>query len=252
MLRRGLAPVFSFGMTAIMVMSVVTFTPKVGAGSPDSNRSTPADQFRGRLSPELVELAADPDTTSDAEVRVILRTQATATELTDSLSRIGGEIKSPLPLIDAYVASVPRSALSVLAFDDLTDYVSLDREITLLTDQYDYNLVRVTTGAENVIGRGGLDPTRGEPEISDYLKSLPDGPNGTSISIAVLDSGIYDQGALHEDLRVINNPSNPRILAHQARHELRAIRVEKPHRFVRILNNFKRDFRRFFPLPFAA
>lgn len=213
MLRRGSATVLSLGMAAVLAIGFA-LTPEVDAGPPDSQWAT-TDELVDKLSPELVEMASEPTPDSNAEVRVIVRTRATKSQISDSLGLVGGRVESPLPLIDGYVASVPRTALQAIASDDLTDYVSLDREIKLLGDRYDYNLLRVTTGAENVIGDSGLEETGGDPAISDYLKSLPDGPNGSDISIAILDSGIYDQGELHEDLRAMNNPSESRILTHQ-------------------------------------
>jgi serine protease AprX len=71
----------------------------------------------------------------------------------------------------------------------------------------------VTTGAENVTGRNGIGSS--DRDTSDYVKSLPAGPNGRNVTIAILDSGIYDGDSLHEDLRAINNPQARRVLAHR-------------------------------------
>ncbi len=170
--------------------------------------------LESKLAPELAALDSYPTANESEEVRVIVETRAGKEQLSESVAAKGGRIRRSLPLVSGYVAEVPLSALSQIAADDDTVYISLDRKTTLLqTARYDNNLLRVTTGAENVIGNTGI--SNGDKDTGSYLKSISAGPNGKGITIAVLDSGIYDDDSLHEDLRAMNDPKTKRVLLHR-------------------------------------
>src|ERR1044071_5048977 len=111
----------------------------------------------GKLSPELKRMTFDVASTASESVRVIVQTRASLDQVDENINSKGGRVKRSLPLIGGYVAEIPRSSLAALAFDDDTVYVSLDRQTQLLQlPRYDNNVVRVTTGAENVTGGTGI------------------------------------------------------------------------------------------------
>lgn len=147
-------------------------------------------------------------------VRVIIQTLSSKRELEPRISLRGGRLGRALPLINGFVAEVPSTSLIAFATDGDTMLVSLDRPTTLL-GRYDQDLLRVTTGAANVIGRTGISDRSSHPAIDNFLGGLEAGPNGSGLTIAVLDSGLYDHDSLHEDLRVINNPASTRVVARQ-------------------------------------
>jgi serine protease AprX len=203
-------------LSLVLCVSLFPLTKTASANSLGAN-DEPLSADISRLSPQLEALATDSensDSNSSESVRVIVQTLAQDEQAGETITSKGGSIKRALPLINGYVAEVPRGSLKALASEEDTLYISLDRPTALLqSNRYDNNLVRVTTGAENVIGRNGINGY--DKETGDYLKSLRAGPNGKGVTIAILDSGIYDDGPLHEDLRAINNPQTRRVLVHR-------------------------------------
>lgn len=200
-------------LSLALCSSLVPLTPTASGNTFGAN-SDRLPTRNSKLSPQLEALAINPDSNSEESVRVIVQTLARGEQAGDTIISKGGRIKRSLPLINGYVAEVPRSSLKALASAEETIYVSLDRPTALLQSaRYDNNLVRATTGAENVIGRNGISSN--DKETSGYLKSLHAGPNGKGVTIAILDSGIYDDGPLHEDLRAINNSQTRRVLIHR-------------------------------------
>ena len=167
-----------------------------------------------KLATDVAALMSDGDDQSQT-VRVIVRSRASESDFRETLKGVGGRVTKSLSVIDSYAVDVPRSSLASLARDAETMFVSLDRETWLLADRYDYNLLRETTGAENVVGRDGLGsaPVRGDA-LSEYTRSLPPGPNGSGVTVAVLDSGIYDRGQLHEDFGKAYDAGSSRVLTH--------------------------------------
>ncbi|HEU4389627.1 MAG TPA: S8 family peptidase [Blastocatellia bacterium] len=168
-----------------------------------------------KVAPDVASLISETAGRSPETVRVIIRSRAGEREFRETLKGVGGRVTKSLAVIDSYAAEVPRGSLASLAQDSETMFVSLDRETWLLGDRYDYNLVRATTGAENVVGRDalGLPPLRGDA-LADYTRSLRSGPNGSGVTIAVLDSGVYDRGQLHEDFGEAYDACSSRVLAH--------------------------------------
>jgi serine protease AprX len=210
---RRWTPYFRLMFSLALCISLVRLTHTASANALGAE-DEPLPTRNSKLSPQLEAMAAPFDSGSDEGVRVIVQTRALGEQAGETIISKGGRIKRSLSLINGYVAEVPRSSLRALALDEETLYVSLDRPTALLqSDRYDNNLVRVTTGAENVIGRNGISSN--DKDTAEYLKGLRAGPNGRDVTVAILDSGIYDDGPLHEDLRAINNPHTRRVLAHR-------------------------------------
>jgi subtilisin family serine protease len=191
----------------------------VAAGSDTADSPCPVVGVDSKLSPEL-SLASDLD--PNEVIRVIVQTdpravaESSAIRLREKVTAGGGRLGAELPLINGHAAEIPRRLLSDLADDETTRYIALDRQTSLLQVQYDRNLLQVTTGASNVAGSNQIngEPADHNPTVRTYLQSLPAGPNGSHVTIAVLDSGIYDSDSLHQDLRSITDPNKPRILTH--------------------------------------
>jgi serine protease AprX len=191
----------------------------VAAGSDTEDSSCPVVAVDSKLSPEL-SLASDLD--PNEIIRVIVQTdpgadaESSTTRLKEKVAAGGGRLGTELPLISGHAAEIPRRLLSDLADDETTRYITLDRQTSLMQAQYDRNLLQVTTGASNVAGSNQIngEPADHNQAVRTYLQSLPPGPNGSRVTIAVLDSGIYDSDSLHQDLRSITDPNKPRILTH--------------------------------------
>jgi serine protease AprX len=206
----------SLMLALVCVCNLIAIAPAASADTLPSKLAFATEDKSRKLAPELEALAypSHQDSSETETVRVIVQTRANRDHLDEAITSKGGRVNRALPLVGGYVAEVPRSALAAVAFEDDTVYVSLDRPTELLQQgRYDANLVRVTTGAENVVGRSGF--ARGDRVGDDYLSSLPAGPNGKGVTIAVLDSGIYDDGFTHEDFRALNDPKTRRVLAHR-------------------------------------
>ena len=67
------------------------------------------------------------------------------------------------------------------------------------------------TGASQVIGADGLANSR-SPVVQQSGYIARNGPNGTGVTIAVLDSGIYGGDGLRSDLRSLTNTSSSRVI----------------------------------------
>jgi serine protease AprX len=213
-----------FSLISLFLIIALVMNLAVSAFAQDLNanyvRSMPEAndpvEHSDKLSPELLmELADGTNSESNKTVRVIVQTRATRDSLAQKIEAQGGHLKSALPLIDGFVVEVPRDALLDIAADSETDFVSLDRETNLLQTRYDHNLVLQTTGARNVVGRSGIDVDEvRDSAVRQYLRSLPDGPNGNDIAIAIFDSGIYDYGSEHQDLRAFDDLDEKRLVKH--------------------------------------
>ncbi|HKY03927.1 MAG TPA: S8 family serine peptidase, partial [Blastocatellia bacterium] len=207
---KGLTTVISLALMVILAVSLIAPSSVAAHNSIQVNEIAP----RTKVSPELDSLINEPGTSPSTDLRVIVQTRAKIEKINDSLTARGGRVKSSLPIVGGYVAELPASEIAALTEDDETIYVSLDRETTAL-QTYDQDLLRRTTGASNVSGRDGLGSNSDDRAVRDYVQSLPNGPNGRNLSIAVFDSGIYDCSSLHEDLRVISDASRSRVVARQ-------------------------------------
>jgi len=191
----------------------------VAADADTADSSCPVVGVDSKLSPEL-SLASDLD--PNEVIRVIVQTdpragaESSAIRLGEKVTAGGGRLGAELPLINGHAAEIPRRLLSDLADDETTRYIALDRQTSLMQAQYDRNLLQVTTGASNVAGSNQIngEPADHNQAVRTYLQSLPAGPSGSHVTIAVLDSGIYDSDSLHQDLRSITDPNKPRILTH--------------------------------------
>src|SRR5215208_5483654 len=180
---RRLVPYIRLILTLLLCINLVPLTRTASANTSSVNEDHLLNESC-KLSPQLEALAANSDSNTDETVSVIVQTTAQGEQAGKTITSKGGRIKRSLPLINGYVAEVPRSSLKTLASEEDTLYVSLDRRTTLLqAPRYDNNLLRVKTGAENVIGRNGI--ASNDKETSDYVKSLQAGPNGKGVTIAV-------------------------------------------------------------------
>jgi len=208
---KGLMSVISLALTLVIAVSLTSPVLALSAGCSQAGKSS----IGSKLAPELESLIDNSATHPEGMIRVIIQTRADENSLAGAVGAKGGRITGSLPLVGGYVAEVSPGDLSALASEQGTVYISLDRPTSLLQTRYDFDLLRATTGATNVVGNSGIDKSKGERVISDYIRSLPAGPNGGNISIAILDSGIYDYDSEHEDLRVVNDPSVARVLEHR-------------------------------------
>jgi serine protease AprX len=134
----------------------------VRAGSPAANarREEPAD----RVSPDLLELARDPESAS-RRVRVIVQGGAGLE------AALGAEVKTrgSFDTLGARVVELPARLVERLSEQKGVRFLSLDRETA------GFGHVTRTTGADDVRETAGTNVT---------------GLDGTGIGIAVLDSGI--------------------------------------------------------------
>ncbi|HEX8090588.1 MAG TPA: hypothetical protein VF762_17140, partial [Blastocatellia bacterium] len=150
---RRRTPYFRLMLSLALCISLVPLTASANTLGVEDG---PLLRGSSKLSPQLEALAAPSDSSPGESVRVIVQTRAHDERASETIISKGGHVKRSLSLINGYVAEVPRSSLRALALDEETLYVSLDRPTALLqSNRYDNNLVRVTTGAENVIGRNG-------------------------------------------------------------------------------------------------
>ena len=213
----------SVAITLVLAAGIMAPHPAAGAQAQSGAQAKLSDQDRdGKLAPELEALAASAN--SAETVRVIVQTGASAEEFDQAIAEKGGHVFRSLPLIHGYVAELPIGALRDVGAAGATEWISLDRPTALQGDSYDYNLLQATTGAQNILGKRSLSMTSaGGQAVGDYIQSLPNGPNGSGVTIAVLDSGIYDYDQEHQDLKRLGDPSSSRVLAH-----LNFVGKEKP------------------------
>lgn len=138
--------------------------------SADGNAENIEEQFVGdKLSPDLRELTQTAG--SEAKrVRVIIQTgDAERGELRALLGKYGVRVNQEMSQLNAFDVTLPVRALEAVADSNLTKHLSLDREVK------SFGHVEAAAGAAAVrlqVGSSGLD--------------------GTGISIAVLDSSIFD------------------------------------------------------------
>ncbi|HEX8188443.1 MAG TPA: S8 family serine peptidase, partial [Pyrinomonadaceae bacterium] len=130
----------------------------------DGGQDEPVD----RVSPDLLELARDPEA-AGRRVRVIVQERAGLDALL--ASALGGEVKTRgrFDTLGARVLELPARLVERLSEQKGVRFVSLDRE---------------TTGFGHVSRTTGTDEVR-EPEGKNV-----NGLDGTGVGIAVLDSGI--------------------------------------------------------------
>ena len=205
---KGLMSVISLTLVLITAVSLISPARAIGAGYYQAHNRSKVS----KLSSELQSFSDLSTNAPTGTLRVIIQTRADEETLASAIGANGGRVTGSLPLVGGYVAEVSLKDLAALASEEDTVHISFDRQTSLLQTRYDYDLLRATTGATNVIGSNGIDRNKGERVISDYVRSMPQGPNGSNISIAILDSGIFDYDSQHEDLRVLNDPSMPRVL----------------------------------------
>ncbi len=173
-----------------------------------AKRTDGTARVRAKLSGDLLDTIGRREVSS-GRVRVIVQGAGR-----NALVAVAGgaiaEEATPLSLVDGFAASLSRSEILLLAEHPRVSRISLDREIT--SSAYDQNHLRVTTGGSQVIGAAGVAPLSGP--FSGYLASLPAGmPSGAGVGIAVLDSGIRDDGGSNQDLRNLNSSGTRRVVA---------------------------------------
>ncbi len=154
----------------------------VRAVSPDSRQDEPAD----RISPDLLELARDPQA-AERRVRVIVQERAGLDRLL--AAQLGAEVKfrGRFDTLGARVLELPARLIERLSEQRGVRFISLDRETT---------------------GFGHVSRTTGTDDVRETEGTRVSGLDGTGIGIAVLDSGI-DTGhtsfleSRGNDLRVV-------------------------------------------------
>ena len=79
-----------------------------------------------RVQPQLLELAAERP---DEMVRVIVQKVVRDSSIEGLVARLGGEVVRELPIINAFSASLPASAVEVLAEESGVRRISLDAPV---------------------------------------------------------------------------------------------------------------------------
>ena len=154
----GLAP----GGASRAGLKVVRANPAAAAA--EARQDEPAD----RVSPDLLELARDPEA-AGRRVRVILQERAGLDALL--ASTLGGEVKTRgrFDSLGARVIELPARLVERLSEQKGVRFLSPDRETT---------------------GFGHVSRTTGTDEVRDTAGTNVSGLDGTGVGIAVLDSGI--------------------------------------------------------------
>ena len=164
-----------------------------------------------RLSPDLNRISAQAIHTQT--VRVIAQAQkGNIAGLRDEIIRQGGKPLGELELIDAVVAELPAISLNSVANAPDSLYLSADSQtFSSVVETGSQIHLLATTGASQVIGADGLANNRSSVvQQSGYIART--GVNGSGVTIAVLDSGIYGGDGLHSDLRSLTNSSSSRVI----------------------------------------
>ncbi|MFL6336231.1 MAG: S8 family serine peptidase [Pyrinomonadaceae bacterium] len=155
------------------------------AVSPAAAETSKEDEPTDRVSPDLLELARDPEA-AGRRVRVIVQERAGLDALL--AARLGREVKTRghFDTLGARVVELPARLVERLSEQKGVRFISLDRETT------GFGHVSRTTGADDVRETAGTNVT---------------GLDGTGVGIAVLDSGI---DASHTAF--LNNKNDVRVV----------------------------------------
>lgn len=191
-----------------MVLCALLLAVELPAAS-HAKQSGATARVRAKLSADLLDAIGKRELSS-GHVRVIVQGAGR-----NALGAVAGAETAaeatPLSLVDGFAASLSKSEILLLAEHPRVSRISLDREV--LSSTYDQNHLRVTTGGGQVAGATGVAPLSGP--FGAYLAALPAGmPSGAGVGIAVLDSGIRDDGGSTQDLRNLNSPGTRRVVAH--------------------------------------
>src|SRR5205823_10045958 len=103
--------------------------------------------------------------TGRSRVVVVARDAASVAAMTLTIQQVGGTVGLSLPIINGVAATLPNTALALLAASDTVDHMAFDRLVAGAMER-----TGATTGAAAVRQEFGLD--------------------GSGIGVAVIDSGI--------------------------------------------------------------
>jgi serine protease AprX len=123
----------------------------------------------------------DPAVTAvrTGEVAVIIQKTAGSDRAPEAaVGRLGGRITRDLPIVDGFAATVPVTALGVLATQPGIRVISLDRRVLV---------------AE---GGGGGSPNSVYPKVVRSKEANGSGITGSGVTVAVVDTGITEVGDL--------------------------------------------------------
>ncbi|HEV2904598.1 MAG TPA: S8 family peptidase, partial [Pyrinomonadaceae bacterium] len=131
----------------------------------ENQNSKKFEEFTGeKVSAELGEVVANSDPTT--RIKVILQVEDLKNEaLRAQLAQFGATINEEIPRLGTIAVEVPAGAISSLAANGTTNYLSLDRPVN---------------------GLGHVETTTGDEAMQ--VKNV--GTDGSGIGVAVLDSGI--------------------------------------------------------------
>ncbi len=208
------SPRFGTRFRAFFSFIAVVLTPVGGIPGRSFAREAPSDtplEARAKLSADLLEAIDDASFKTDS-IPVIVQARTRRSANTESRTHAGA---LQLPLVGGFAVRLSKDAVVELASHGAVRRITLDREVaTSQATTLEYNHLRTTTGGSQVIGATGITPRNGQ--FGPYLDSLPGGmPSGAGVSIAVLDSGIYDDSTRQADLRNLNQTTKERVLVHK-------------------------------------
>lgn len=200
--------------TGVVALCLTVATWAAPAAHAASHVEESTESARAKLSRDVLDILDNGGAAkADEPVRIIV--QGTGRSVLRSLTSEARRSAKALDLIDGVSATVSRDELMSIAKRHGVRRISVDREVA--SSAYDYNHLRVTTGASQVIGSAGVTPLTGQ--FGGYLAALPaDGPSGAGVGIAIVDSGIYDPpgaSTVHRDLKNLNSPGVSRVVVHQ-------------------------------------
>ena len=151
------------------LLAALTLLAALGAPSPG-----PSISVSGARHPRLDPILEARARMQTGRSTVIVRAAdaAAASLIRERLTRLGGVLRRPLPIIDGYAADVPNTALRILGRDPHVQHVALDRAAVGTMER-----TSATVGATALRQQSGYD--------------------GAGVGVAIIDSGITPW---HDDL----------------------------------------------------
>jgi hypothetical protein len=200
--------------TGIVVLCL-TFATWAAPAVPAASRNEASEgEARAKLSRDVLDIL-DNENAAKADEPLHIIVQGSGRSVLRSLAGDARRSAKALDLIDGMAATVSHAELMSIAKRRGVRRISIDREVA--SSSYDYNHLRVTTGASQVVGSTGVAPLAGP--FGGYLSSLPAGmPSGAGVGVAIVDSGIYDpvgSSTVHRDFKNLNDPSSTRVVTHR-------------------------------------
>jgi serine protease AprX len=151
-----------------------------------------ANLATAQAQPQLIQMAAGQP---DALVRVIVQKLAGATGVESQVSALGGQVVRDLSIINAFSAEMTAEAAVKLSQTESVRWVSLDAPI------------QESSGPDGTVNTANLLNSYNKATRADALWA--EGYQGSSVTVAVIDSGIN----YPDDLRETTSRSPTRIIA---------------------------------------